>query len=198
MCVCNRLSLRVSEGYVACRANIAKLTFTPRFKRVFLMCVGVLPSCTSKHHMHALCLQRLKEDIGFAGAGGTEGRKLLCGCWESNLGPLPVAAGTGLHRSKPAGLPALRGKGDTSSLPWLRSCLQSTAAPKGQFSFLQQSLTWVFIQTRASPKPRCRWPTPKELSGVFRDSLSLNALYGHFPLSYMSFAYILWLIILCF
>ena len=50
--------------------------------------MSVLPECMSEYHLYIWCLCRSEEGIGFPGTGVADGCEPLCGCWESNLGPL--------------------------------------------------------------------------------------------------------------
>jgi hypothetical protein len=52
------------------------------------MCVGVLSTCMSVHHMYAGCPQRPGEGVDPLELELQMVVKSACGCWESNSGPL--------------------------------------------------------------------------------------------------------------
>lgn len=54
----------------------------------YVMCMSVLPACTSVYHLHAWCLERPGEDGSCCATGVTDGRESLCGFCRQNLGSL--------------------------------------------------------------------------------------------------------------
>ena len=52
------------------------------------MCVDILPSCISMHHVCSLFPKRPEESVMSLGAGVTYGCELPCRCWKLNPGPL--------------------------------------------------------------------------------------------------------------
>ena len=59
-------------------AHLSTVLFKRKFKFIFLMCMGVLPACTSVYHVHAVPMEARK------GCWILE----LSGCRDLNLSPL--------------------------------------------------------------------------------------------------------------
>ena len=53
---------------------------------LIIMCMGVLPTCMSFHHMLAWCFQRPEEGFEFPETKVIDGCELPFDCWELNLG----------------------------------------------------------------------------------------------------------------
>lgn len=90
-----------------------------------------------------------------------------------------------------------------SSYPEPRSCLQLTMAGKGEISFPNSVSLGVLTTLKGRPRVSKRWATTttEKFSGLWSDFLSKSALFGHLLLlllSYWSFVYVLWFLILCF
>lgn len=60
------------------------------FKFIYFMCIIVLSTCRSVHHMHPCCPQRSEVCARFPGTGilYRDNCEPLCGYWEMNLDPL--------------------------------------------------------------------------------------------------------------
>lgn len=54
----------------------------------YFMCMGVLQTCMSVHHVHTWCLWRSEENVRFPITEVTDGFEPPCRCWKLNLGSL--------------------------------------------------------------------------------------------------------------
>lgn len=78
---------------------------SPPFSRFTSFYVyGCFFACVCVCHMHAVCLWRPEEGIGFPGNVATDHCELQCRCWELNMGPqrkksVPLTAALSLQPS---------------------------------------------------------------------------------------------------
>jgi hypothetical protein len=66
---------------------ILKPAIKMQFKKI-LCALVFCHTCLSVNHLHACCQQRLEEGTESPGPRVTGGCELLCGSWDSKLGPL--------------------------------------------------------------------------------------------------------------
>lgn len=101
------------------------------------MCLSVLPSYRSVHHVYTWCSRRLEEGIGSMGTGVTDGWEPPHGHWEVNL-----------HRLEEQPVIALD-RGAISPAPWNRS---SKTSPGCCYSpFVLSQVRMVVLKVPWSP-----------------------------------------------
>ena len=57
-------------------------------KKIYLMCMCILPACVYTYHVHARCPWGPKVGVVSPGSRVHDASESPCGCLEANLGPL--------------------------------------------------------------------------------------------------------------
>ena len=67
--------------------HVCALDFKKKICVFSFMSMSVFSVRMFVHHVHALCPQKSREDVGSLVTGVTDGYKPLCGVWKPNPGP---------------------------------------------------------------------------------------------------------------